>query len=182
MTIANHVPADVDRRHLAHAAVDPRTVPYAGLVLRVALGTVFIAHALLKPLVFTFPGTAAFFAAHGFPGWTAYPVFAAELIGGFALIAGLHTRWVSLALVPVMLGAMTVHWPNGWSFTATDGGWEYVAFLIAALIAQAALGDGAYAVRSLGRGACESGRGAAQPLTDFHRFPFLTSVDPAARR
>ncbi|MBA3893032.1 MAG: DoxX family protein [Gemmatimonadales bacterium] len=148
MTIANHVHADAGRQHPAHATVDPRTALYAGLILRVALGIVFIAHALLKPLVFTFPGTVAFFAAHGFPGWTAYPVFAAELVGGIALIAGMHTRWVSLALVPVLLGALTVHWSNGWSFTATDGGWEYVAFLIAALIAQAALGDGAYAIRS----------------------------------
>lgn len=134
------------RLHLARTAVDARTAPYAGLVLRVALGIVFIAHALLKLLVFTLPGTAAFFAAHGFPGWTAYPVFAAELLGGAALVAGVHARWVALALVPVLLGALTVHWPNGWSFTATDGGWEYVAFLIAALLAQAALGEGAHAL------------------------------------
>lgn len=128
------------------ATIDPRTAPYAALVLRVALGAVFIAHALLKLVVFTLPGTARFFAAHGFPGWTAYPVFAAELLGGLALVAGVRVRAVALGLVPVMLGALTVHWPNGWSFVAPGGGWEYVAFLIAALLVQAALGGGPHAL------------------------------------
>ncbi len=133
---------------IPETGVDPRTSPYAGLILRLSLGIVFIAHALAKLLVFTLPGTAAFFSANGFPGWTAYPVFAAELIGGAALIAGVYSRWVALALVPVLLGAITVHLPNGWTFQAAGGGWEYVAFLIAALFVQAALGDGAYALRS----------------------------------
>src|SRR5262249_27934722 len=98
---------------LLHAPVNSRTAPYAALVLRLALGVVFVAHALLKLLVFTLPGTAAFFSAHGFPGWSAYPVFVMELVGGTLLIFGLYTRWVALALVPVLLGALTVHWPNG---------------------------------------------------------------------
>jgi putative oxidoreductase len=131
-------------------SIDP-TAPYAALVLRAALGAVFIAHALLKLLVFTLPGTAQFFAAHGFPGWTAYPVFVMELIGGTLLIAGVYTRVVALALLPILAGAITVHWPNGWSFAAAGGGWEFVAFLIAALGAQALLGDGAFALgRALG--------------------------------
>lgn len=127
--------------------VDARTAPYAALFLRIALGIVFMAHALLKLLVFTMAGTVRFFADHGFPGWTAYPVFAAELLGGLALVSGVYTRWVALALLPVLAGAFTVHWPNGWSFTATNGGWEYVAFLIVALFVQAAVGDGAFALR-----------------------------------
>jgi len=135
-------------------AIDPTTAPYAALILRVALGVVFIAHALAKLLVFTLPGTAAFFAQHGFPAWTAYPVFAVELVGGIALIAGVYTRWVALALLPVLLGAITVHWANGWSFTAPNGGWEFVGFLIAAVLVQVGLGDGALALRrspALGR-------------------------------
>jgi putative oxidoreductase len=74
-------------------------------------------------------------------------VFAGELAGGLALAAGVYTRWVALALVPVMMGAFSVHWPNGWAFTAPNGGWEYVAFLTAALLVQAGLGDGALALR-----------------------------------
>ncbi len=47
--------------------------------------------------MFTLPGTAAFFAAQGFPGWTAYVVVAAELLAGVALIAGFQVRLVALA-------------------------------------------------------------------------------------
>ena len=122
--------------------IDARTAPYAALLLRLTLGVAFIAHALLKLLVLTLPGTAAFFADHGFPGWTAYLVFAAELIGGSALVLGIVPRAIALALIPVLLGALTVHWPNGWYFAAPNGGWEYIAVLVSALLAQAALGDG----------------------------------------
>jgi len=114
--------------------------------LRVALGAVFLAHAYAKAFVFTFPGTAAYFASHGFPGWTAYPVFAAELFGGLALMAGFQVRAVSLALIPIMLGALVPHISLGWMFTNAGGGWEYVAFLLVALIAQALLGSGAFAL------------------------------------
>ena len=152
--------------------LDVRYAPYAAFVLRIALGLVFIAHALLKPLVYTFAGTVAFFVQHGFPGWTAYPVFAAELVGGLALIAGVHTRWAALGLIPIAVGALTVHWENGWTFTATNGGWEYVAFLIAALLVQSALGDGAYALKGAADGARsqKSQRRRQQPTTDDHGF------------
>lgn len=126
----------------ARIAIDHVTAPYAALLLRVTLGVVFVAHGLLKALVLTLPGTAAFFVEHGFPGWTAYPVFLAEVLGGAALIAGFQTRLTALALTPVVLGAFTVHWPNGWYFGAPHGGWEYIAVLLAALLVQAGLGDG----------------------------------------
>jgi putative oxidoreductase len=118
----------------------------APLVLRVALGAVFLAHAYAKLFVFTLPGTVQFFAAQGFPGWTAYPVFAGELVGGLALIAGFHTRAVAVALIPIMLGALRVHLGNGWMFTGTGGGWEYPLFLSVALVVQAFAGAGAHAV------------------------------------
>ncbi len=123
---------------------------YAALVLRVALGTMFIAHALLKILVFTPSGTAGFFASLGVPGWLAYPVMGAELAGGILLLIGLQTRWVSLALIPVLLGSITlVHGANGWLFANEGGGWEYPLFLIAASVVMALLGDGAWSVKSL---------------------------------
>ena len=128
--------------------IDTRTAPYAALVLRVSLGVMFIAHALLKILVFTLPGTAQFFGSVGLPEWLAYPVTVMELVGGVMLIAGIWTRWIALALVPVLLGATSVHWANGWLFTAQNGGWEYPVFLTLAAVAQALLGDGAYALRA----------------------------------
>ncbi|MBI3546987.1 MAG: DoxX family protein [Gammaproteobacteria bacterium] len=125
-----------------------QTAPYGAFILRVSLGIMFIAHALLKVLVFTLPGTVQFFQSTGLPGSLAYVVIAAELAGGVLLILGLYTRWVSLALIPILLGAAWVHAPNGWVFNAANGGWEYPVFLAAAALVQSLLGAGAYAISS----------------------------------
>ena len=58
------------------------TAPYGTLVLRLSLGVMFIAHALLKVFVFTLPGTVQFFQTIGLPGFVSYVVTFAELIGG----------------------------------------------------------------------------------------------------
>jgi putative oxidoreductase len=129
-------------------AVDHDTAPYGILLLRLSLGAMWIAHALLKFAVFTLPGFAGFLAQAGFSPLLAWPVFLAELIGGTLILVGLYARHVSLLLVPVMAAAMSVHIGNGWVFTATGGGWEYPAFLIAASLALWLLGDGTYALRS----------------------------------
>jgi putative oxidoreductase len=130
--------------------IDSRTAPYAALVLRVSLGFMYIAHSLvLKHFTYTLPGTAQFFVSIGLPGALAYLTFWAELIGGLALVAGIGTRWVALALVPILVGATWVHAGNGWVFSATNGGWEYPVFLIVASVVQALLGDGRYAFTSV---------------------------------
>jgi putative oxidoreductase len=129
--------------------IDSRTAPYAALVLRVALGVMFIAHALLKYYVFTLPGTAQFFQSLGLPGALAYLTFWAELVGGALILAGVYSRWVSAALIPVLIGATWAHAANGWLFTAPNGGWEYPAFLTLVAAAQALLGDGKYALSEL---------------------------------
>jgi putative oxidoreductase len=124
---------------------------YGPTLLRMSLGIMWMAHALLKLLVFTLPGTADFFASVGFPGFLAYPVFAAELLGGLALVLGVYARQVSLALVPVMAAAAWVHLPNGWAHTSQGGGWEYPAFLLVASLAHWLIGDGALAIRRSNR-------------------------------
>ncbi len=126
--------------------IDSRTAPYAALALRVSMGVLFIAHALLKLLVFTLPGTVQFFQSLGLPGVLAYVTFAAELVGGVLLILGVQTRVVAAALIPIMLGATWAHAGNGWVFSAPNGGWEYPAFWTVTLAVQALLGDGAFAL------------------------------------
>lgn len=123
-----------------------RTQQHGALLLRLALGTMFIAHAALKYYVFTLPGTAQFFQSLGLPGALAYFTFWAELAGGVLIIAGIYGRWASAALIPVLLGATWAHAGNGWVFTAANGGWEYPAFLTAAAAAHVLIGDGAYAL------------------------------------
>jgi putative oxidoreductase len=120
---------------------------YGALLLRLALGTMFVAHALLKYFVFTLPGTVAFFESLGLPGFFAHLTIVAELVGGVLLILGVYARAVALVLVPVLLGATWAHIGNGWLFTAPNGGWEYPAFLTVAAIVQALIGDGAFALK-----------------------------------
>ena len=122
-----------------------QTAPYAATLLRVSLGSMYVAHSLiLKHFTFTLPGTAQFFESLGLPGALAYFTFWAELIGGLALIAGVGTRMVALGLIPVLAGAAWVHAGNGWVFSAANGGWEYPVFLIAASLVLALLGDGRF--------------------------------------
>jgi putative oxidoreductase len=124
----------------------------AALILRVTMGAFFLAHAWLKIAVFTPAGTAQFFESIGFPGALAYVVIFAELAGGIALIVGAWTRWVSLALVPILLGSIYApHGAAGFFFSNQGGGWEFPALWAVALVAQALLGSGAYAVK-WGRG------------------------------
>lgn len=117
----------------------------AALLLRLTLAALFLAHAWLKIFVFTPAGTAGFFESLGLPGFVAYFTIFAEVAGALALIIGLQTRWVSLALVPILIGSIVfVHGANGWLFSAPNGGWEFPAFWAVALIVQAILGAGAY--------------------------------------
>ncbi|QQO32666.1 DoxX family protein [Bradyrhizobium diazoefficiens] len=128
--------------------IDSRTAPYAALVLRVTLGALFLAHAGLKLFVFTPAGTAKFFGSLGFPPELAYLVMTVEVLSGIALVLGVWTRYAALIGIPVLLGAIfTVHGAAGFFFTNTKGGWEFPAFWAIALVAQALLGDGAFALR-----------------------------------
>ena len=120
----------------------------AATILRVSMGVLFLAHAGLKLFIFTPAGTAGYFASLGLPGPLAYLVIAAELLGGIALILGVYSRWVSLALVPILLGSIYVpHGAAGFFFSNEGGGWEFPAFWTVTLVVQALLGDGAYALK-----------------------------------
>jgi putative oxidoreductase len=121
----------------------PRRIDLAAAVLRTGVGVMFVAHAALKYFVFTLPGTARFFESLGLPGALGYATFAAELVGGLLLVAGIGTRIVAALLMPILLGATWAHFGNGWVFTAQNGGWEYPAFLTLAAFVTAILGNGA---------------------------------------
>lgn len=127
--------------------IDSRTAPYAALLLRISLGVLFLAHAGLKIFVFTPAGTAQFFESIGLPGVLAYLTILVELVSAAGLILGIQTRIASLAGIVILLGAIfTVHIHAGFFFSNQNGGWEYPAFWAIALLVQALLGDGAYAL------------------------------------
>lgn len=131
---------------LSHTRTD--FTDYGVTLLRVSLGVMYLAHSVvLKLLTFGLAGTAGYFTSIGLPGWLAYLTFAAEAAGGVMLVLGIQARWVALALIPALAGAILwVHGANGWVFTAPGGGWEYPLYLIVLSVAQALLGDGHYAL------------------------------------
>jgi putative oxidoreductase len=126
---------------------DTSSTAYGTLLLRVSLGVMYIAHSVvLKWMTFGLAGTAQYFESLGLPAALAYATFFAEFIGGVLLVLGIQSRWVALALLPVLFGAAWVHIGNGWVFSAQGGGWEYPLYLIVLSVAQALLGDGAHAL------------------------------------
>ena len=123
------------------------SIDAAGLLLRVAVGALFLAHAWLKYKVFTPKGTAEYFKTLGVPGFLGPMSIAIEALGGLALVLGAGTRVVAILLIPQMVGTIVlVHGSKGFWFTNEGGGWEYPALWIVCLVAIALVGSGAYAV------------------------------------
>lgn len=121
-------------------------IDLALLLLRVAVGAIFVAHGFQKFFLYTLPGTTEAFTQMGvpLPGLTAPLVATLELLGGLALVTGFLTRPVAALLALMMLGALVlVHLPAG--FLGANG-MEYPLALIAATSALALSGAGRYAL------------------------------------
>jgi putative oxidoreductase len=123
------------------------------LLLRLTLGGFFIGHGTQK-LFGWFgghgpEGTAQFFEQLGLrPGrHQALAAGAAEAGGGALLVAGLATPLAASTLTATMLTAINrVHFKNGpW---VSNGGYEYNAVIIAAVLALAELGAGPLSIDS----------------------------------
>jgi putative oxidoreductase len=129
----------------------PRYPDAARLLLRVSLAAMWISHGLLLKL-FTFgvAGLAQWLASQGLPAALALPLILAEGLGGLLILLGFHGRWVSLALLPILLGALLIHAPNGWVFSNPGGGWEYPLFLATMSLVHFLLGDGPLALKAEG--------------------------------
>lgn len=127
--------------------IDLKTAPYAVLALRVTTGALFLFHGLVKLFVFTPAGTAGYFESIGLPGALGYMTMLVEIAGGLALILGVKARIVSLALVPVLLGAALFgHGASGFNWSNPNGGWEYPVMWAIVQASLALLGDGPYAL------------------------------------
>jgi len=117
------------------------------LLLRGALGIVFIAHGWQKLTVFGLSGLSGFLANAGMPLPTvnAAILITVELVGGLALVAGLGTRVASALLAFTMAVAVgLVHLGNG--FFAQSNGFEYPFTLMLVLLSLVMTGAGAYSV------------------------------------
>ncbi len=71
-------------------------------------------------------------------------------MGGVLLVINYCTRWVALGLIPVLVGALSVHIGNGWVFSNAGGGWEYPVYLIVISVVVALQAVPVSAKRTLG--------------------------------
>lgn len=113
------------------------------LLLRIVLGTVFIAHGWDKLMFTGLTETTGQFSAWGVPQpqLSAWLVMATELLGGALLVVGLLTTFVAGLLALLMVAAIWfVHLGSGF-FTATCG-FEFPAVLVAALVMIVVFGSG----------------------------------------
>lgn len=126
--------------------IDERYSSTGAMLLRVALGAMWLAHAQLKWFEFTIPGVAGWFESQGLPGFMAWPVFLMEIIGGLMILTGFYGRYATAVLLPILFVAAWTHLPNGWVHTSEGGGWEFPVFLVFASIAHLLIGDGRFAI------------------------------------
>ncbi|MWV60702.1 DoxX family protein [Rathayibacter sp. VKM Ac-2754] len=120
------------------------------LVLRVALGAVFLAHGWQKVAVDGLAATTEGFGAMGIPFAAVLAPVAAftELLAGAAVIVGLLTRIAAAGLaITALVALVVVHLPNG--FFAATGGIEFVLVLAAGSAALALTGAGRLSVDAL---------------------------------
>jgi len=115
------------------------------LVVRIALGVVFLMHGGQKLFVYGHAGVTAAMASLGlpFPGLNAYLITAAELGGGLALLFGALTRPAAAVLAFSMVVAIvSVHLRAGFFAPA---GFEYPLTLLLGNLALLMTGGGKYA-------------------------------------
>ncbi|MBY9080608.1 DoxX family protein [Paenibacillus sp. HN-1] len=113
--------------------------PTVTIIMRVALGILFLAHGINK-LQMGLDSVSGWFSGLGLPGFMAYVVTGIELVGGALLIVGLFTRYVSVLFIAVLIGAIvTAKLPAGLLGNGQSAGYELdIAFILIALYLAAA--------------------------------------------
>ena len=116
------------------------------LLMRIALGIVFVMHGGQKLFVYGHAGVASGMAALGLPlpGLSAALITAVELGGGIALLAGAFTRVAAFLIAGAMaVATVSAHLSNGF-FMPT--GFEYTLTLMLSSLSVLMTGPGAYSV------------------------------------
>lgn len=110
--------------------------PCSLVLLRIALGAIFLVHGYMKWSNFDELPTLMKILA------------IAEPLGGVAMLLGMLTRWAALGLAIIMIGAIwtKVTGSAGLSGFAGKGGWEFDAIILAATFVLMTHGPGKWAL------------------------------------
>ncbi|MBP2633178.1 MAG: DoxX family protein [Firmicutes bacterium] len=120
-----------------------RYYEWSMLVIRVALGIIFLAHGVQK--ISGFDGIIQWFGSMGMPAVLAYVVTTIETVGGALLILGLFTRTAAAGIMFVMLGAIfSVKISKGFI-----GGYEFDVSLLAMAFSLILSGSNTFSLGSL---------------------------------
>jgi putative oxidoreductase len=120
--------------------------PVGALVLRLAMGLIFIYHGY--PKLITNPGDyAQMFAQAGFAHGTSYAIGALEVFGGALLVAGFFTRPIALLFVAEMgVAIWKVHSKKGYLAVSE---YEFALIVGASALALATFGPGVISLDEL---------------------------------
>jgi putative oxidoreductase len=117
----------------------PQLQPFGLLLMRLVLGVIMIAHGwpkLMNPSRFA----SGALANIGVPGWMAYLVIAAEVLGGALLIVGLLTSVAAIAVaIDMAVAILKVHLARG---LTGQGGYEFPLILFTVAVALIFFGAG----------------------------------------
>jgi putative oxidoreductase len=114
------------------------------LILRIVVGIIMSAHGAQK--MFGLFGGFRLAATVQHMGSIGYLVSIGEFFGGLGLVLGFLTRFSSLSLIVIQIGAIhMVHWKNGF-FLGEKPGFEYNFALIGLLLALLIAGPGDWAI------------------------------------
>ncbi len=138
-----------------------RLQPLALLVIRLALGTIMVAHGYHK----IFGGLhhhAQIVGGLGLPAWLGYVSAFTELLGGLMVLVGFFTRAAAVAVcINLVVAIWKVHLHNGLIGSPDRPGYEFALAAAALAFALIFLGGGPIAIDHVLRG---GGSGASKRL------------------
>ena len=129
-----------------------RLQPLALLFMRLALGTIMLAHGYQK----LFGGLHHFVqmvASLGLPGWLGYVSAFVEFFGGLLILVGFFTRVAALAVfIDLFVAIWKVHLHNGLIGTPARPGYEFAMAAAVLSFALIFFGGGSIAIDHVLRG------------------------------